>query len=377
MSLRRSSHILFLALVGVAVISVVVVNGGEFFSRDRAAGSESGSAPALEATAISRWVVALDDQTFGGLVTVVDPTSAAVVGQMKAGYSPWVVLRPSKNQLLLSRLFGSGDGEVPSLEVFDLSGDLGSPTITVPMPDRPGDKVYSSGMALSKNEQFLFYEGINTRCPEGGNSLECDYSVVGIIDLDSGVRVATATMRDRCASLTPHGEESVLAACGYPTITLREIAADGSIVELGGFPRREAGPVAIGASRDGAYYVVYSDGVVLTTNDSAPIANLLAPGDRAGFNTGVRLSADQVLFAYSANGSAPFQGLALFDRANPSDVRRFTLPFEIRHVGYVDETHVAVLSVDRSRVAVIDLETGTSVGDDIVIPGGAWWLVGQ
>ena len=380
MSPRRSFLILLPALaavVGVAVISVVVVTGGGFFSSYGAAGSDSGPAPALEATASSSWVVALDDQAPGGLITIIDPKLASVVGQVTAGYSPWVVLRPSKSQLLLSRLFGPGDVEGPSLQVFDLSGDLGSPTITVPMPNRTGDKVYNSGMTLSKNERFLFYEGINTRCPEGGNSLECDYSVLGIIDLDSGVRVATATMDDRCASLTPHGEESVLAACGYPTITLREVAADGSIAELGGFPRREVGPVAIGASRDGTYSVVYADGVVLTADDSVPIADLFVSGDHAGFNTRVRLSADQVLLAYSADGSAPFQGLVLFDGANPSDVRRFTLPFETRHVGYVDETHVAVLSVDGSRVAVIDLETGASVGDDIVIPGGAWWLVGQ
>ncbi len=305
------------------------------------------------------------------VITIVDPASRSVVGQVTAGYSPWVRLRPSANQLLVSQVLGP-QREGPALLVFDLS-DLASPPVVIPLPERAGYHVNNpSSMQLSGNERFLFHQEVATRCPGRG---PCDYSRFAVIDLDAGLQVATAVMETTCGVLTPMTVDSVLAACGYPVSTLHEISSDGSTREMGTLPARDAGILAIGITGSGEPHAVYMDGAVVTTQGALPLVDLLPPGQQAGFNTATRVPGDRLLFAFG-EGEPPYSGLAVVDARDPATFQTFTLPVPARHVGVLDHQRALLLAEDGATLVVLDLATGQVAPATVTLPQMGRWLVG-
>jgi hypothetical protein len=158
---------------------------------------------------------------------------------------------------------------------------------------------------------------------------------------------------------------------------LVKVTVDGAAQEVGSLPYSEAGPIALGSTADGSYYVVYADGSVFTTNSVKPLADLLpSAASRAGFSSGAMLSATKFLFAYSDGGEPPFDGVVVFDKTNPSEYRQIALPFPARDVTALDEGHLAALNADGSQVAVVDLIYGQTIGTSIPLPVNTKWLIG-
>ncbi len=327
-------------------------------------------------------------------VSIIDPASQVVRGTVIIGYTPWVVTRPGRQELLVSQAFGPQPGDIgPTLRIFDLN-DLSRPPRVIPMPERSSQipVTYSPSMALSADGRLLYYEKRRSQCPGGGNAASCDVPAIAVIDLDSGTEVNEARLPAGCAPalLRPLGGSDVLAMCeqgsGDGGAILTRVspsgstrAAEFSVRVVGGNQQRvdEAGVAA-----DGAYYVVYRDGGVAFSNGRV-IPGLIPAGARLGLDTVARIGGAGTLFAYGSKEGAAYDSLLLFKTDDPAVSRQITLPFGVSHVAPIDERYLALLpAVDdnqtaATRIVVFDLRSQTITGTEIAVPAGAQWLVGD
>ena len=331
-------------------------------------------------------VVAIDDRALARIgwnsaITVVDPLSGTTLGEINGGYRPWVLLRPSRGQILVAQLLGPGSTTTPLLRIFDIE-DLTSPSITIPLPDRGAEVIYSPRMVLSGDEQLLYYVKVGWICPEGGDAALCGTSTIGVVDLEKYVEVAAAEIPlVGCGfpKLIPLGDTDALALCGHQTIlTLFNVTPQGTATEVASFPTRDTGAVTMGVTGDGTYYVVYFDGVVLTADsNSATIDFLPSANIRAGLSAWSTFGSDRFLFAYGAGASPPYDGMIIFSRADPTDFENVEFPFPVAGVAPIDASRVAILKSDSPQLSILDLRTGEIVGGDLAVPVGVRWLVGN
>ena len=331
-------------------------------------------------------VVAIDDRALARIgwnsaITVVDPLSGTTLGEINGGYRPWVLLRPSRGQILVAQLLGPGSTTTPLLRIFDIE-DLTSPSVTIPLPDRGAEVIYSPRMVLSGDEQLLYYVKVGWICPEGGDAALCGTSTIGVVDLEKYVEVAAAEIPlVGCGfpKLIPLGDTDALALCGHQTIlTLFNVTPQGTATEVASFPTRDTGAVTMGVTGDGTYYVVYFDGVVLTADSNSATIDYLPSDDiRAGFSAWSTFGSDRFLFAYGAGASPPYDGMIIFSRADPTDFENVEFPFPVAGVAPIDASRVAILKSDSPQLSILDLRTGEIVGSDLPVPEGVRWLVGN
>ena len=333
-----------------------------------------------------RLVVAIDDRAlarigWNSVIAVVDPLSGLTLGEIDGGYRPWVLLRPSRGQILAAQLLGRGSVTTPLLRIFDIE-DLTSPSITIPLPNRGAEHIYSPRMVLSGDEQLLYYVKVGNICPEGGDTASCDISTIGVIDLEKNVEVAAAEIPlVGCAfpKLIPVGDTDVLALCGHQiTLTLFYVTPQGTATEVASFPTRDTGSVTMGVTDDGTYYVVYFDGVVLTADSNSATIDFLPSEDiRSGFSAWSTFGSDRFLFAYGDSSDPPYDGMIIFSRADPADFENVEFPFPVAGVAPIDASRVAILTSGSAQLSVLDLRTGEIVGNDLPVPVGVRWLVGN
>jgi hypothetical protein len=107
------------------------------------------------------------------------------------------------------------------------------------------------------------------------------------------------------------------------------------------------------------------------------LGRLLPDGDRAGYNTAVRVPRDRTLLPFSADGNPPFDGIVVYDDLDPASFDTFELPFPVDDIAVLQDGRVAAL--DGDRVVLLSLETSGEVlvTDELALPAEAHWLVAQ
>lgn len=340
-------------------------------------------------------VVALNDEVAperfrtNSVATVVDSSMGTILGQVKAGYRPWVLLRPSRGQLLVSGALAARGEEHPTLRIFDLT-DLNAPPKRVPLPNRAVPIGYSPAMALSADERFLYYARFDSLCPKGGDTSVCDLLRMGIIDLVKEREVASPELRLGCGipEIVPFNASGVLVRCEYRGESIvMIISPEGMVTEVGKFRPRyvdyeRVAPISMGVTADGTPYLIYADGaVVLAGADSPTVTFLTSSGFELGRQTVSRLDDERLLLALrplsEVGHPEPMVGLVIFDAADPASYQIIDTSLSFTHVAAVTGEQVALLTTDRTSLVLFDLETQWLVGSEITIPVGARWLIGD
>ncbi len=312
----------------------------------------------------------------GSEITLLNPDAGSTLGHVTAGYRPSVVVRSSADQILISQSFGPGpDAATPTLKIFSLH-DLTTPIVTLPMLDRATPIVYYPVMLLSADEQFLYYVKIKSGCP-GGEA--CALPSIGVIDLNADQEIGAAALPVGCSfpELTRVGASDALATCQKSSVILTRVSATGTAQEVARFPIRTdprttgtANPVIADLDRDGNYYVLYRDGVLLRSPDDAGTQLLTQPGDDIGFNTPSLTDTNLWVAAYGS-GDRAYDGLLVMSRDDPSDVHTVQLSPPIDFVTAWRSSSVVLLREGSSRAGIFDLITDVATRDDVEVPGGA------
>lgn len=325
----------------------------------------------------------------GSEITLVNPDDGSTLGHVTAGYRPSVVVRASADQVLISQSFGPGpDAPTPTLKIFSLH-NLTTPIVTLAMPDRATPIVYFPAMVLSADEQFLYYVKIRSSCPAGGDPTStsgggsaCDLPSIGVVDLNSDREVGAAELPVGCSfpELARVSASEALATCQTSSVILTRVSAAGTAQEVARFPMRTgarpANPVIADLDRNGNYYVLYRDGVLLRSPDDPGTQLLKRPGDDIGFNT-PSLTDNNLWVAAYGSGDGAYDGLLVMSRDDPSDVQTIQLSPSIDFVTAWRSNSVVLLREGISRAAIFDLTTRVVTRDDVEVPSGANVLAGR
>lgn len=360
---------------------------------------QGGGANLTQAQAGGEIAVLIDDvradSTTGDSVprlTILDTASGTVIGQLLTGYRPWVLLRPSKGQILVSQVFGPlPDAEVASLHVYDLK-NLESPSMIIPIPGRIGETLHHPMMAISADEAYLYYAKATNGCPDGGgDASQCAVFSLGIVDLEAGTVLSAPELPAGCAinALVPIAQSNVLMACVQHSVSiedvpggvlLQQVGPSGEFLDAGSFPARRDGNWSHGvvwadSSAGGANYIVYADGVVLTSGGESTLAELL-PGSALRIAPGaVALlgSSGLVIAPYTDDFGSKRTGYILFDRGDPNSSQNFALSSPALDISPVGSSSVALLGGDGASLQLVDVKTG-ELRQGPVIPDGIEWL---
>ncbi len=345
-------------------------------------GASATTAPVVDTRLAPRSAVAAFDEE-GSEITLLNPDAGSTLGHVTAGYRPSVVVRSSTDQVLISQAFGPGpDVATPTLKIFSLH-DLTRPIVTLAMRDRATPIVYYPVMLLSADEQFLYYVKIRSSCPAGGDATStsgggsaCDLPSIGVIDLNSDQEIGVAALPVGCSfpELTRVGASDALATCQTSSVILTRVSAAGTAQEVARFPMRTDpgpdNPVIADLDRNGNYYVLYRDGVLLRSPDDAGTRLLKQPGDDIGFNTPSLTDTNLWVAAYGP-GDGAYAGLLVMSRDDPSDVQTIPLSPPIVFVTAWRSSSVVLLRTGSSQAAIFDLTTHVVTRDDAEVPGGA------
>ncbi len=363
-------------------------------------GSQRGENPTAPQTAERQAIgqpLVIGMNQAGGPLVLIEPLAGDVIGSVDAGYNPEVLLRRTSGQLLVSQTSGPGPAraEEPSLTVYDLD-DLSSPSAIIPMPGRPSF-IGSPHSVLSRDERYLYYARVTSRCPNGRESEGCDEWSIGVIDLEAERQVAQVAQTKLGLRCKPRmvvdlqAEETALVICGDAGRTSDEIQPDsvrllrvgpnGAASELGTFPGRRTGTVVFAGMRsNGTYFAVYGDGAVFDAGGEEAAGDLLPEEDGQllfELNSDAALGSERYLLEFGSRLDHTISGVVVLNAAAPEDVRTFEFPFSSEHVHVVplDERRVALLHGDGFEVSVLDIETGV-VSDAMTLPDSVEWLSG-
>ena len=380
--------LLAIMLVSAAVFGFRYLTGGSASSTT--ATEPVGVAGLAQSFPQDELTVAIGDPPPGigadATITVLNADSGAILGQVTAGYLPWVVLRLSQQQLIVAQKSGPGrETREATLRVFSLA-DLTAPPTVIPIPARSQEIIYSPGMILSADEQILYYTRYQNLCRRGGDASVCDQFAIGAIDVDSGAEVGHANLALGCAlpTLVAHGDSGALAMCPAESYSLHVIDAKGAGAEVATFPRRGAGAFAMGSTAEGRYYVLYKDGAVLLEGDDSPVTDLLASDHaRIGFSTRSAVGSDWALFAYQDPSDNAFRfedmydGVVVYRTSDPTEHYQFATPFRFLHVSSLGSGKVGLLRKETGQIHVLDMTTGRLDEGNVPVPDRTQWLVGD
>ncbi len=168
------------------------------------------------------------------MLSVTNANTGEVVGSIETAAYPTALLRRSRLELLVSDIVIDGGASFrPRLQIIDTSDGF-SVKRTVPLPDRITYTIFAPLMALSTDDRLLYYLKRTEDC--AGPPELCDIFSVGVIEIDSGLKVAEATLPCNAgyALLVPHGSTSMLAMC--PEISrIVEVSSGGAVAEAASF----------------------------------------------------------------------------------------------------------------------------------------------
>ena len=140
----------------------------------------------------------------------------AQIGQIETSFSPMAVWRESTQELLVSEAFAGFRGR---LTAFDLTDRL-KPKWEIELPGRIEYNVYWPGMALSKDERYLFYQTHtyedSAACRASRNGPACSFYGLGLVDLAVSPPVRSELVLPRdcgVAGLNRFGQAGVTITC--------------------------------------------------------------------------------------------------------------------------------------------------------------------
>ena len=168
------------------------------------------------------------------MLSVTNANTGEVVGSIETAAYPTALLRTSRLELLVSDIVIDGGASFrPRLQIIDTSDGF-SVKRTVPLPDRITYTIFAPLMGLSTDNHLLYYRKRPEDC--AGPPELCHIFSVGVIEIDSGLEVAEATLPRNAgyALLVPHGSTSMLAMC--PEISrIVEVSSGGAVAEVASF----------------------------------------------------------------------------------------------------------------------------------------------
>jgi hypothetical protein len=257
---------------------------------------------------------------------IIDRTSGALLGSINFSYRPFVLLRSTANELLVSDRPGSS-GKTRLL-VFDTS-DAGKLRLKreTPLPDRALYTDYGGQMALSGNQRYLFYPAVSSHC--SGATEACDTWSVGVFDLDGSEPPSLIDLPAGCgwpylgAGLS---SDAGLAACtngtsvflsgSVPTIAAAITPSSGPPEAEAVFGERAASARFSAIEPGGELVTVFSEGSVLVRDT---VGNeILVRGVPSDMRLDSRaevakLDATHLLIPYGKYLDATPEGVALFN----------------------------------------------------------------
>jgi hypothetical protein len=315
-------------------------------------------------------------------VRLLDLSNGQLLGTVQVGYNPMAVLRKSKAELLVSDVTVEARGKARSiLRVLDLQNGL-STKAEIPLPNRIEYTIFSPGLALSQNEFYAYYLK-RASCSPGPL---CDEYSVGVIDLEAGKEVASASLPRNCgfALLTPRGASTVLAMC--PEISsLFEITPAGVTTPLASFtrpPREAAGEGVLawpiyGGVVNNTHYMIFDDGTAqFQSGAGTDILKVdLLPQRNLRFNGIQRWQLDdqRAILGFSEDAGEVMTGAILFDASVPALPRILRLPLGTGYLAPMGSSKIAALH--QGGVSVIDLNTGLETAGPFEAPPGSQWLL--
>ncbi|HEX5479219.1 MAG TPA: helix-turn-helix transcriptional regulator [Dehalococcoidia bacterium] len=365
-----AGSMLALAAIGIALLAWGVLRtSGRADSPPRTIADAARDAAAL---------VAINQDS--GEITVLDPSTLATLGEIQAGYRPWVAVRQSAHQLLVAQAFGPGPAVTsPTLRIYDLD-DLSAAPSTIAMPDRAVETLYAPSIELSDDGRYLFYGRIVPAEPGCvGDGVMCQHASVGVIDLEQRVLVRTLPLPSACTypSLLKTSDGGVLAMCaieGSETVKLSTVTTDvlSPVAKLpledGPSGPRTVREVDAGRDAAGKYYVVFMDAVVRTSEATHPEASF-GGDDRISVTDAQLMSGGDRLLPYSTSiGAGQVNGVIVYDERDPSHFRKIPVDGTWSDVTPLTANTVALLRPGEIRI--LDLDSGDLLAPIVQVPSG-------
>lgn len=323
--------------------------------------------------------------SFTSRAHVVDLPTGQVVGTIELGDVPMALLRGSGEELLVSDAPLDGDLHAhPRLQVFSTAQGL-QLEWAIPLPDRTGYTVFAQGMALSHDEQFLYYLK-RVDCQPGPL---CDIWSVGVVDLDARAEIAVASLPRNCgfALLAPLGASGAMAMCPEVS-TIFEVTSAGTSSTAAAFtpPRIDQGgaqlpawPIYGGIADSGTPYMIFQDGTLQmqSVDGTLQLERDLLPQNQLHFNGTARwrLNADRAILGFNEDFGEVMTGALIFDSNRPGMPTLLQLPQGARYLVPTSLGKAAILH--QSKISLLDLDSGLETSDPINLPGGSRWLVGS
>lgn len=370
---RRTTLTVFVLLAVFSVATAVM------FAQREPASVASAEAPGLTIAAHQAQIspadtlVVIHEQNLGprSVINVLDQRTGRVLAVVNAADSPLVLLRSSRNQLLISDVAGDGSPhspQFPRLLVLDLNRSLALSVPPIPMPDRTTYPMYTPSMALSQDERYLYY------MKRRDCGFLCNEVDVGVINLDARTEVVAA-LPVNCGQLqfTRLGASNVTTMC--PIL--------GSLWEVGpaGTPRLLAAgfpPTGLYAGVAGAqaYWVDMNGGLTVKDTSGAVVRtkSLIDPG--TGALTGVyrwEAEGQLVLGVKSSATAESIERLLVLDIGGWG-TKQLSVPARTSFVAPLRGRSLAV--VHDGAITIIDGNSGLQIrGLERPPAGQAPWLV--
>jgi DNA-binding CsgD family transcriptional regulator len=151
-------------------------------------------------------------------VDLVEVATGRVAARWDLGYRPTAILRPSRNEVLISHVPRGATAPAGEAELLKFSlDDPGASPITWQQPARTNLTVGLGPIALSGDERWLFYIGSHyPDCFVDGRAVNCDRARVGVIDLERpGNPVAFQEVADACWRMSPDpaASDGIVVVC--------------------------------------------------------------------------------------------------------------------------------------------------------------------
>jgi hypothetical protein len=233
------------------------------------------------------------------MVELLDPETSQLLAQIRVQRSPFVLVRRTAHELLISDFKDTIGQAQKRLLVFDTQRNL---TLkgSLDLPKRSDYPVYAPSMVLSNDERYLFY-GTHEQAPGCvGDAVVCSVYGLGIVALDdlgnTALKLVTLPRDSGYAHLNPVGDERVVVSCSNIGV-VQLIDHTGNVVQQDsfaaiipeGFRRRKLRSLYGVYYSDGRLGVLLENGVLLTREKDGsirqdPVLANASLGDAASWN---------------------------------------------------------------------------------------------
>jgi len=304
------------------------------------------------------------EQTPSAEAEILDLRTGATVGRLELGPNPWLLLRKSAGELLLSQ---TSPDSPPQLLVFTTEPFALAKTFT--LPNRVSSTTGDSAMALSLDERTLFFRQRTSRCPDGGDAAVCDVEAIGVLSLENG-QLESAQLPDNCGfgPVYPDGSSGALTLCPNRAALVTVDAAGATTVAaafVSAAPTRVTSIPQVralfgGKDASGHWFVGLTDGSILRSGQ---------PTVKLGIECCIhysqmyRLANGSLLLGVASYGGGQelrLRSIISVDTANPRITDQVALPPNAIAFAPVNGGSVAILYNDGS-LSIANLKTRTNV----------------